>query len=195
MKSDTYSKVSACVLAGGLSTRFPYNKIYLKVNNEFIIEKILKTTEKVVDDVFVIGSIPFRTNYPVYNDPIDFAGPIGGILGALHYAANDSVFCFACDMPFITLKKIEMMLEEYNKAKCDVLMPKHEIGIEPLHAIYSKKCLSVIEDQINEGEYAIHKFLDQVNVCYYKTSADDPAFRNINTQEDYRSLLYYSYDQ
>ena len=192
MKSDAYSNVSACVLAGGLSSRFPYNKVYLKVNDEFILEKILDTASQLVDDVFIIGSIPYRVDYAVYRDPIDFAGPIGGILGALHYAEKDSVFCFACDMPFITSEKIDSMLQEYEKMNCDVLMPRHEIGIEPLHAIYSKKCLSVIEEQINMGEYAIHKFLEHVNVCYYETSADDPAFRNINTKDDYRTLLYYN---
>jgi molybdopterin-guanine dinucleotide biosynthesis protein A len=62
--------------------------------------------------------------------------------------------------------------------------------IEPLHAIYSKKCLSRIDERLSAKKLSIHAFLDEVNVKYVDEQESrriDPehiSFFNINYPTD-----------
>jgi molybdopterin-guanine dinucleotide biosynthesis protein A len=72
----------------------------------------------------------------------------------------------------------------------DVVIPRLEGFVEPLHAIYSKRCLEVIETQINSGQLSMKGFFSQVKVRYLdeiELDRFDPAhlsFFNINTKAD-----------
>ena len=62
--------------------------------------------------------------------------------------------------------------------------------IEPLHAVYSKNCLSRIDARLGAKKLSIHAFLDEVNVRYLEEKESrriDPehiSFFNINYQTD-----------
>jgi molybdopterin-guanine dinucleotide biosynthesis protein A len=72
----------------------------------------------------------------------------------------------------------------------DVIVPKTRDGLQPLHAIYSKKCLEPIKKIILQNKF---KILDlypivRVKIILEKEFSDlDPAnesFINVNTPED-----------
>jgi molybdopterin-guanine dinucleotide biosynthesis protein A len=74
---------------------------------------------------------------------------------------------------------------------CDVVIPESDSGLEPLHAIYSKGCLGVMNDALSSGKSKIVACFDQLKVdvvSHQDVAAIDPtflSFRNINTPEEY----------
>jgi len=72
----------------------------------------------------------------------------------------------------------------------DVVIPRLDSRLEPLHAIYSKHCLTPIREQLDTGELAVRHFLKRVRVRYLETEEIerfDPerlSFFNINVEAD-----------
>ncbi|NMC98530.1 MAG: hypothetical protein GYA62_02235, partial [Bacteroidales bacterium] len=63
----------------------------------------------------------------------------------------------------------------------------HKNGIEPLHAIYNKSIIHIIENQINEKKYKIRLLFDKLTVTYIDLDkSDEPewSFFNVNYPED-----------
>jgi FdhD protein len=76
----------------------------------------------------------------------------------------------------------------------DVVMPRSESGLEPLHALYRKACLPAIESSLLQGKRRIVSFLPMVKVHEIPPTVVallDPgctSFSNINTPEQYHQL-------
>jgi molybdopterin-guanine dinucleotide biosynthesis protein A len=72
----------------------------------------------------------------------------------------------------------------------DVVIPRVQGYLEPLHAIYSRRCLPFIEELLLQDNLRIIDFLDKVNVLEIpdrELKRFDPYFRfilNLNTPED-----------
>jgi molybdopterin-guanine dinucleotide biosynthesis protein A len=72
----------------------------------------------------------------------------------------------------------------------DVVVPQKKEGLEPLHAIYSPRCLPHTKTMLDRGELQVIGFFPAVKV--YRISSDeirqlDPkglSFFNINTPDD-----------
>ena len=81
----------------------------------------------------------------------------------------------------------------------DALVPRWnkdgQVRVEPLHAIYSKRCAQVIERQIAEGDLKISNLLAHLDVTYLDESAMRPydpelrSFYNLNTKEEWENLI------
>jgi molybdopterin-guanine dinucleotide biosynthesis protein A len=72
----------------------------------------------------------------------------------------------------------------------DVVMPRIDGEIEPLHAVYSRDCLPAIQEQIERNQLQIRIFLERVRVRYVELAEIDVfdprhlSFFNVNTPED-----------
>jgi len=128
-------------------------------------------------------------NISMVSDIYKNCGPLGGIHTALKEASYEFVFIVACDMPFIEPKFVEHILKR-SEQDYDIIMPRVNDYCEPLHALYSKKCLPAIEYCLNRGElkvasiwpYLRVKFIEQEEISQFT----DPlkAFFNVNTPVD-----------
>lgn len=136
------------------------------------------------------GIIP-NTFLPV-SDVFKDKGPLGGIFSALKATKAESIFVFSCDMPFLNSYLINLQWDEFNKQSPDALVPTIQNKIEPLHAIYSKKCIPWIEKQLTtSNDLRIRSFFHEANLVFWDISLltdYHKAFTNINTWEDYESI-------
>ena len=72
----------------------------------------------------------------------------------------------------------------------DVVVPRLNGFLEPLHAVYSRHCLMPIKKQLNRNELKIQSFFHEAKVRYIRESdikRYDPkgiAFLNVNTEDD-----------
>ena len=102
-------------------------------------------------------------------------------------------FVIACDMPNINLRLLKHMIKLKNGF--DAVVPCLKNGSEPLFAIYSKKCIPVIEKMINEDNLRIKNFFDKIKLKKIKKEEivkfgkPEVLFFNINTPDDYEKLL------
>jgi molybdopterin-guanine dinucleotide biosynthesis protein A len=192
------SKISAVILAGGKSKRFGKNKAFLKIGGRILIDQIVEKTGRLSNEIIVVTNILKKFDYlpkkfdylniKLIKDIIPYKGALGGIYSGLLFAENNSIFVVACDMPFLNiplLKYIISFCQDY-----DVVIPKINNFFEPLHAIYSKKCLKPIKKLIDENNLKIIDFFKGVDVKFIdknEIEEFDPdllSIFNINTLED-----------
>ncbi len=157
-----------------------------------LIQHVYDTIAPLFDDLLIVSnrrdSYPFL-NVPVVPDIVPGLGPIGGLCTALRTVRTDRAFMFGCDMPKLNPGFIRYMGEIQSDR--DVLIPSIEGYHEPLHAIYSKQCLPVIEKMIADGSKQVIQILDKVSVRYITADeirlfSPEPAdmFFNINYKDD-----------
>jgi len=167
---------TCAILAGGRSTRMGRDKATLKVGDKSLIQQVYDTAHSVFRDIFIISSHHDRfcgVESPIVRDILPIQSSIVGIASALLYTKTPYLFVLACDMPFITVQSIEHVLKEVNSE--DIVIPHTGNGFEPLHAAYSRACLSVMLTRIGLQKLKIAGLFPFFTV---KELADHPDFTN-----------------
>jgi molybdopterin-guanine dinucleotide biosynthesis protein A len=93
-------------------------------------------------------------------------------------------------MPFLDSATIRHFVS--LKDEGDVVMAKLRHGLQPMHALYHRKCLPVMESLIHAGDFKIHRLADHPSLKVRWVLPDelhllDPdarSFYNINTPDD-----------
>lgn len=187
------NNISGVILAGGANKRFGgITKANVLIDGLSIISRIIAVIDKIFPEIFIVTDRPaeFRefTQCKIIADKYIKAGPLAGIHAALESASADAIFVFAGDMPFPDPEIIALQIDEFNKSKSDVLIPKVGRLIEPLHGIYCRSVVEDLEKFISGGERrAVRDFLNEVNVCYLElpdSGRTRKAFTNINFPSD-----------
>jgi molybdopterin-guanine dinucleotide biosynthesis protein A len=143
--------------------------------------------------IIVIGensSIPNTFSYPkikIVQDLYPGKGMLGGIITGLSLSEHYYNLVVACDMPFLNLSLLKYMIgiAEGN----DLVAYRNKNDLEPLHAIYSKNCLSIFEE-IMQKNLRIIELVQHVKVRYLNSEEikqfdpENLSFFNINTEAD-----------
>lgn len=189
------SGVTGVILAGGQSSRMGSNKALLPYRGGRFIEAIHRQMAGLFGEVLLVTNTPEQYQFlscRMVPDIYPGMGALAGLHAGLYHSSCQHVFAVACDMPYLNDDLIKAMLARRHNA--DLIIPAGEKGPEPLHAIYSKRCLTAMEAALLSGRRRIVSFFPQVRVEYVDQaviSTMDPAFRsfrNINTPEDYYEL-------
>ena len=185
--------LSVGVLAGGKSSRMGQNKALLQMESRRFIDRICEElsgfSEVLISDAKK-GTYEDLGLKVVYDEHADI-GPLEGIYQILSNAKEDYVFICAADMPFIKKELVEYMAE-FISSDYDCYCLVDEDHIHPLCAIYSKKMLDTVREQIESGNYRILQVLRKVRIKYIKLGQscfDRRIVRNINTREEYAECL------
>jgi molybdenum cofactor guanylyltransferase len=199
-KDSNLSSVCGIVLAGGRSRRMGgRNKALLNVGGRRIIETIVDKLFRVLDKVIIVTNSFDEFEFlglPMVRDLIPGCGSLGGLFTGLTLCGRQNGFLTACDMPFIDERVIRFMLQFGDKH--DVVIPRIRDYLEPLHAIYSRRCLPHIEQLINTPDYKIinlFKYVDVLEIPERDLLVFDSSLKfgiNINTPDDLdkaRSLI------
>jgi molybdopterin-guanine dinucleotide biosynthesis protein A len=183
---------SAIVLAGGKSSRMGTPKALLRFDDEPLIVHVVSTLKQMFDDIVVVAApgqqLPAMPVTLVHDD-VAYQGPVGGICYGLRAARGESAFVSACDSAFLNLRLIERLLEPI--AACDVVVPHWQDRLQPLHAVYRRSVLPLLEDQLARGELRPVFLFDKVKTCKVgeeeirRFDSDGTSFFNMNTPEDY----------
>jgi molybdopterin-guanine dinucleotide biosynthesis protein A len=194
--SDTLIKdVSGLILAGGESSRYGKNKALVNINGIPLIQRVSRVMQSLFQEVILITNTPDEYSFlklPMYEDLIKGLGPMGGLFTGLTRMANDAGFLVGCDMPFLNRKLIRHIVE--IRDDCDVIVPRISGMMEPLHALYSKGCLSAIRKLIDSRKYQIFQFFSEVSVKYVDEGfirRFDPEIRcfyNINEPQQLNNI-------
>lgn len=188
------------IMAGGRSRRLGIDKTTMPwpplpagaTDGQPAVSTLLEATgaklAQVCDEVIAVayrGARPIP--YPVAPDLYEEGGSLGGIYSGLFAARNEYAVAVATDMPFLSLPLLRWMLDQPRDY--DVLVPVREEP-EPLHAIYSKRCLEPMRRRLDAGQLKITGFFADVRVRYVdapvlaRLDPEGLSFFNINTPED-----------
>lgn len=190
--------VTGVILAGGASSRMGSNKALLEVGGTPIISRIYLVLVNLFQEVIIVTNSPLDYDFIHCRKVPDIYlgyGSIAGLHSALAHSSNDYSFVTACDMPFID-PIIVRYLCDAEKMRYDAVIPCSQVGLEPLHAVYSSACKDIFENAIQNGERKIQKILHKVRVrlVSYEELGDagghiTSSFMNVNTLEEYKAIL------
>jgi molybdopterin-guanine dinucleotide biosynthesis protein A len=161
-------KVSCVILAGGESSRMGQDKTDAYVGCVRLFDYVYSKCYKLFSEIIIVTNTPLQFNgyrAHIVTDEIPGAGSLGGLYTGLQTASYDYAFCVACDMPFLQPDVITYLTK--LRLNYDVVIPNIATYLEPLHAVYSKRCIEPIKKFVKNGERKLTKFLDEVRVRYY----------------------------
>jgi molybdopterin-guanine dinucleotide biosynthesis protein A len=184
--------ITGVILAGGNSSRMKSNKALLPYCGERFIERIYRQLSNIFEDVLLVTNTPEFYRFlscPTIPDIYPGMGSLAGIHAGLSNSKTPYIFVVACDMPHLNTALIRSLVSFINGQ--DVIIPESNGGLEPLHAVYGKGALTVMEEALSKGNRKIVECCARLNATVMAREAVaglDPeflSFANINTPEDY----------
>jgi molybdopterin-guanine dinucleotide biosynthesis protein A len=187
---------TAVVLAGGRSSRMGKPKALLPFDNEPLIVHVVATLRSLFAEVVVVAapgqdlpSMPVK----LVRDDVAYQGPVGGIYYGLAAAGGDVSFVTSCDSAFLSSHLIAHLVSQISQY--DVVVPHWQGRLQPLHAVYRRSVLPLLEGQLARGElrpvYLFEKVrtrrIDEDEIRRF--DPDGSSFFNMNTPEDYAEAL------
>jgi molybdopterin-guanine dinucleotide biosynthesis protein A len=186
--------VTSIVLAGGRSLRFGRNKALAAFGNQSLIERVIGTLSRLGDDIVVVTAKPEQVPDLKVRKVLDSYPPLTGAKVGLYSGIKASKsfhsLVVACDMPFLNIDLLRYLID--ISEGFDVVIPRIGDKVEPLHAVYSKNCLTVLESQLGEGRLKISDLFAEVKVKYVdreeieKLDPKHLSFINVNSEADMR---------
>jgi len=186
-------KCSGIILAGGQNTRFSgKNKALFHIGGKSIIDHIYSVFDKLFQEIILVTNDPLNYlewDLNIVTDLFPVQSSLTGIHAGLFYATRPFAFITACDTPFLKKELAETIVRSIEPG-IDIVIPETSKGLEPLCAVYSKKCIKPIERDIARQELRIQQFFRNVHIKHLsekilrKKDPDLKSFININTPGD-----------
>ncbi|MBI4355129.1 MAG: molybdenum cofactor guanylyltransferase [Candidatus Omnitrophica bacterium] len=184
--------LTGIILAGGRSRRMGRDKAHLAWGAVTLLEQVIATLRPVVDELVVAVKDPeaFRhLNVRVVADLVPGQHALGGLYTGLLAASHARCFVCGCDAPFLNPRVIRVLVEQADG--WDLVMPRTPAGLQPLHAVYARSLISVVEEQLSSRQRDLQALVPKVRsriIDHEQLRPFDPgglSFFNINTPADY----------
>jgi molybdopterin-guanine dinucleotide biosynthesis protein A len=169
------------VLAGGASRRLGVDKALLQFDDGPLLCIVVKRLAQVCPRVLV--AVDRADRYRHLGLAVDFVtdespglGPLAGLQAALRAGRMEHTLVVACDLPFLNpalLRHMAQLPRTY-----DALVPRWLGRWQPLHAVYARSCLAVVDKLLASGGGSMHDLLDRVQV----QALDEDELRRLDPQ-------------
>lgn len=152
--------LSAVILAGGESRRMGRDKAWVTLDGKPLIAHAMEKVHRLgVEEVFISGRA--GEDYSALNCQVLFDlepgfGPLGGIERGLHAANSPLLLVLAVDLPHMTTRFLKKMFTRCDRWTGVVPEMNHEL--EPLAAIYPKRCHALAFEAIAKSRRAARDF-------------------------------------
>jgi molybdopterin-guanine dinucleotide biosynthesis protein A len=187
--------MTGIILSGGGNTRMGQNKAFLRIGDDRLIDRTVRLFRSVFREVIIVVANPLDyldQDAAIVTDLLPGRGALGGLYTGLFYAADEYAFVTACDIPFLNRRFLEYMASLANGY--DIIVPAPPDGLQPLHAVYSRRCLPAIRSLLDRNRLQIKELYRGQKILPIDPAvlrAFDPEgrmFINVNTPEDLRNL-------
>ncbi len=190
--------MTGVILSGGKNTRMGENKAFLRIGGERLIDRTVRLFRALFREVIIVTASPLDyldQEAVIVTDILPEKGALGGLYTGLFFASDEYAFLAACDMPFLNKAFIEYMVLQAKGY--DIVVPAPPDGLQPLHAIYARRCLPAIRARLDRNRLQIKGFYPGhplLKISPEVLDAFDPKgrmFLNVNTPEDHQKLCLY----
>ncbi len=188
--------MTGVILAGGENKRMGSDKAFLTVEGKPIVERVLAAFGELFPSIIISTNSPHlygSYGVDVVIDAVESRGPLTGIYSSMLHSHDSYYFVVACDMPFLNPELIAYMRDVADGY--DAVAPRLRGMVEPLHAVYSRSLLPVMERLVRQGRQQIRLLFDHGRVRYIddaEIKRFDPAnkvFTNLNTPHEYKEAV------
>ena len=190
------SECAAVVLAGGRSSRMGQAKALLPFDGEPLIHHLVKSLAELFEEIVVVAATdqPMPTlPATVVRDEVAHQGPVGGLCYGLSAITRAAAFVTSCDAVFLNSRLIAHLVALL--AGHDVVVPHWEGRAQPLHAVYRRSVLPLLQRQLANGELRPVYLFDKVRTRRVEEAEirqldpDGWSFFNMNTPDEYARAL------
>ncbi len=204
IKNDENIK-SCIILCGGQSRRMGRDKGSMIIQDKPMIKHILSTLNHQIDEVLIVLNDQNRIDrYMEFINPQDYTytitfledkiknkGPMPGIMTGLLKIRSDYALILPCDSPYVSEKYVQSIFEELSD-DYQAIVPYHDPNdklktSEPLHSIYNKNVIPLIEDLVNEDILHIKGLIEKIDAKFVlidNKKIEKKEFKNLNRPED-----------
>jgi molybdopterin-guanine dinucleotide biosynthesis protein A len=194
--STPATEVSGVVVCGGQSRRMGRDKARLEVAGETLLARVVRELSSVVGEVVLACGPEERyadLGLPLALDGVEHGGPLAGIVAGLEAVRAPRALVVACDMPRLDARLLSALVARAEDEALDVCFLEGPGGIEPLCAVYGRRCLPAMRAALAAGRRQVRAFLGEekgLAVGRLLESELDEALRrsepatNLNTPED-----------
>ncbi|MFC1907645.1 molybdenum cofactor guanylyltransferase [Chloroflexota bacterium] len=187
--------ISCIVLAGGKGLRLGRNKATETLNRTSLLQRAISQLSFLDTDIIIVAaadqSLPGLNGHSrlrIVTDDYPAKGPLVGIYTGLTASESFYNLVVACDMPFLNGDLLRYMIKVADNY--DAVIPRFGDMVEPLHAVYSRNCITPIESLLNQGKLSVYELFPLVKIRYVEAEEVDRfdprhlSFFNINTESD-----------
>ncbi|MCB9916397.1 MAG: molybdenum cofactor guanylyltransferase [Planctomycetes bacterium] len=156
--------VTGVVLCGGASRRMGRDKARLELAGASLLRRALDAVGAACDEVLLASGDPARyaeLGVAAVADEAPDAGPLAGLAAALASARHERVLVVACDMPRVEPALLRALLDRAQEADLDVCWFESARGLEPLCAVYSRRCLAPMRAALRAGRLKVTGFVTE----------------------------------
>lgn len=181
------------VLAGGKSRRLGVDKALLRVGDEPLLRTVVDRVSQVCEEVVVAVDRPER--YQELGLPAKFVadvspghGALSGLEAGLQACGTKHALVVACDHPFLNVKLLRHMAD--LPRSYDALTPWFDGLWHPLHCIYARSSLPVVNAMLAAGGGSMRELLARLNVRRLeerelrRLDPDGLSLLNVNQRSD-----------
>jgi molybdopterin-guanine dinucleotide biosynthesis protein A len=205
-ESTVLNSASAIILAGGRSVRMGQPKATLLLGGITLIERTVIELARAepacaFEDIVVVAApeseaieLPALGGVTVVYDENAYQGPVGALARGLRAARHELAFACSCDLPMLRSGVASWLLSLVAEGD-DAVIPQVGERLQPLHAVYRRRCAGALDAMLARGERRLSAIADAVNSGILARIISEAEYRridpkalscfNINTPEDY----------
>jgi molybdopterin-guanine dinucleotide biosynthesis protein A len=188
-------EIGCIVLAGGKGLRLGRDKVLEEVDGQSLLHRVVTRLSSFSSEIIIVTakgkSLPQFLNSPGFRivaDAYPGRGSLVGLATGLAASRANYNLAVACDMPFLNRALLRYMLG--LAPGFDLVLPRLDDMLEPLHAVYARSCLAPMERLLEQGNMRINALLELVKVRYVEAEEIDRfdprhlSFFNVNIGAD-----------
>lgn len=166
------------------------------VNNQRLIDRVISVIYSICSEIIVITNqeqykklVNANLRVKMEVDLLPGKSSLGGIYTGLAYTNTVYNLIVACDMPFLNHALLSYLIQ--IAPGYDAVVPRIGKFLEPLHAVYTKNCMTAAEKLIEENTLSVNRIFKYVKTRYVDKDQvelfdhDHLSFFNINTENDF----------
>jgi len=167
------------------------DKALVEVAGRTLVERVVDVLRSLVNEIVLVTPSPERLAWmglSAVDDVHPGIGTLGGLHAGLAAIKNPYGLVVGCDMPFLNHDLLAYMISMAGDA--EIIMPRVGRFYEPLHALYARSILPVLEGRILAGQRRIRQACAGLRTRYVledeilKYDPEHLSFFNVNTPED-----------
>ena len=167
-------------------------KLSLEVGGLSLLEHVRNALSASCQEVLVVGGETIRPAEVRYvsDERAGRQGPLAGIEAGLAASKYDHAFVAAGDMPFLSQKLVDYLLERLGRGSVTAVIPHHGGRSHPLCGAYARALLPGVSAALDGGARSVSEFLEGTGGVEYveeelrRFGEPDLLLMNVNTPGD-----------
>jgi molybdopterin-guanine dinucleotide biosynthesis protein A len=187
------SDVTGVILCGGSARRFagrdkPLALLRGSMLVEHVRDRLAPQVQRVVISCNRNMDVYRRWGDTVVTDAVPERGPLGGLLAGMRAATTPYVFVCPGDAPLLPTTLVERLARALAGRAADLAYPHDGERAQHLFALVRRDAVEHVRRFLDDGDRAVHRWVEQMRAVSIDARADRHAFVNVNSAGDLAQL-------